>query len=212
LIEYKEGVGNEELNVIDTGCMQPQFSLKEVELFLSQVLHDLISPFSALSAGVDLLMDIPEQEELISLLHCSKQQLSARLSFFRALFGYGGQDSETLRLLESHLSEQQVTYDWTQTPMTKALMALCFWASKQLASKTGHVTVRCIEEEYVIEISDVRLRHVTSEDAILLGEALPTSPRDTYAFFTKMLLMAEDRQLSLYRSSDSLKLSLKKRG
>ena len=61
------------------------FSVSEVSGLVAQIIHDLISPFSAVSAGIEMMP--PHNDEVWSLVFRSKQQLTDLLEVFRDFFG-----------------------------------------------------------------------------------------------------------------------------
>lgn len=189
-------------------------SLKGTQLLLSQILHDLISPFSALSAGMDLLSNHQgKNNDLIGLIQVSKDQLCVRLALFRSLFGYtkSGLDNETYPLLKDYLKEMKIVLPLTipSDISPKIIANCCFWLTKQAISKGGSLEFQA-QGPYRLDISLVTtdIRENSSEDPVLLGHELPASPQTSYAYYLWGLLRQSALQANLQRSRQRLTLSL----
>ncbi|MCG8503858.1 MAG: histidine phosphotransferase family protein [Sphingomonadales bacterium] len=74
-------------------------------ILCSRLCHDLISPASALSNGLELLADEEDpvgRGEVIDLLEQSASRISSRLQFYRLAFGSAGGFAEDLDVREVH--------------------------------------------------------------------------------------------------------------
>ncbi len=70
-----------------------------IDMLLSRLFHDLISPVSATVNGAELISDLGGsgseiEEEALALIGTSARQASERLSFFRVAFGGAGSNSD----------------------------------------------------------------------------------------------------------------------
>ncbi|MEQ8295803.1 histidine phosphotransferase family protein [Oceanibaculum nanhaiense] len=103
-----------------------QIELRVMDLLISRLCHDLISPAGAIVNGIELVEEFGEDgmagedmtAEAMSLVGRSARQLSAKLSLFRVAFGSAGERDnfpvdECRRLLDGYLQEGKVRLDWT---------------------------------------------------------------------------------------------------
>jgi len=70
-----------------------------IDMLLSRLFHDLISPVSATVNGAELISDLGGsgselEQEALALIGTSARQASERLSFFRVAFGGAGSNSD----------------------------------------------------------------------------------------------------------------------
>jgi len=70
-----------------------------IDMLLSRLFHDLISPVSATVNGAELISDLGGsgaelEKEALALIGISARQASERLSFFRVAFGGAGSNSD----------------------------------------------------------------------------------------------------------------------
>lgn len=97
-----------------------QIELRVMDLVISRLCHDLISPAGAIVNGIELVEEFGGDDmadEAMSLVARSARQLSARLSLFRTAFGSAGERGnysaeECRRLLDDYLQESKVRLDW----------------------------------------------------------------------------------------------------
>lgn len=87
------------------------------QLLCSRLCHDLIGPTAAINAGEELIRDGDDGAEARDLIADSARQLTARLSFFRALFSPEGSTAGTSvrdarALVEGFLLGSRVSLDW----------------------------------------------------------------------------------------------------
>lgn len=103
-------------------------SVPLMELMISKICHDLISPVGAVCNGIEILEEMGAQadEEVTNLIAFSARQASARLQAFRMAYGAGGMDSG-IRLEKVHdvfeatlVADKKYTQNWlsdyTMTP------------------------------------------------------------------------------------------------
>lgn len=69
-------------------------SIPYLEILFSRVLHDLVSPVSAVNNGVEFLRDMGDEmgDEALDLIGNSAHQASVRLQAFRLAYGAGGSE------------------------------------------------------------------------------------------------------------------------
>ncbi|MCH2395926.1 histidine phosphotransferase family protein [Oceanibaculum sp.] len=107
-----------------------QIESRVMDLLISRLCHDLISPAGAIVNGIELVEEFGGEDmagndmtgddmtgEAMALVGRSARQLSAKLSLFRVTFGSSGERDnfpaeECRRLLEAYLQEGKVRPDW----------------------------------------------------------------------------------------------------
>lgn len=72
-----------------------QIPLRIMEMLVSKVCHDLISPVSAINNGVELITEVGGDviEEANKLIATSAEQAARRLKYFRVCYGRAGSES-----------------------------------------------------------------------------------------------------------------------
>lgn len=107
-----------------------QIESRVMDLLISRLCHDLISPAGAIVNGIELVEEFGGEDmagddlsgddmtgEAMALVGRSARQLSAKLSLFRVAFGSSGEREnfpaeECRRLLDAYLQEGKVRPDW----------------------------------------------------------------------------------------------------
>jgi histidine phosphotransferase ChpT len=105
--------------------MRMQIEMRVMDLLISRLCHDLISPAGAIVNGIELVEEFGDDGgdeddmtgEAMALVGRSARQLSAKLSLFRIAFGSAGERdnfpaAECRRLLDGYLEEGKVRLDW----------------------------------------------------------------------------------------------------
>ena len=108
-----------------------QIESRVMDLLISRLCHDLISPAGAIVNGIELVEEFGGDDmagddlggddmtgEAMALVGRSARQLSARLSLFRVAFGSSGERDgfpavDCRRLLDAYLHEGKVRLDWS---------------------------------------------------------------------------------------------------
>ncbi|TXG82890.1 MAG: histidine phosphotransferase [Sphingomonadales bacterium] len=176
-------------------------------ILCSRLCHDLVSPAGALSTGLELLQDEPDdamREQCLDLLGSSARQITNRLKFFRMAFGAGAglADSVDVRELQAALNgwfdADKVQVHWMMEtdllPKTaaKLLLNLALLAGESLlrggvlhvAAQRGETTL-----ELAIRAEGPRLRFHEDVHAVLTRDpsAMAVEPRTAPAFLVRML-------------------------
>lgn len=90
-------------------------------LLCSRLCHDLISPVSAVSNGIDILNDEKDadmREQVLDLIKKSALQTSAMVQFYRVAFGSGGGLSDDVELetikktIENFTESKKIKLNW----------------------------------------------------------------------------------------------------
>ena len=98
-----------------------EIDLRVLELLVSKVCHDLVSPVSAINNGVELIEDIGGSvvDEAMKLIGDSAGQASRRLRLFRMAYGRAGSEenipaNDVRQVAEQYLSKSKVTLNWPE--------------------------------------------------------------------------------------------------
>ena len=95
-----------------------------MEAIIGRVSHDLAGAIGAFANTVDLMkMDASFIGESVELLETSAHQLTARLAFFRALFG-AETKSISSDLVCRYLDTLAISVDFKGTPVSRLQLAL----------------------------------------------------------------------------------------
>ena len=88
--------------------------LRVAKLLCSRLCHDLISPASAVNAGLELMEEQPDSDDAMDLIIRSAKQVTRRLAFYRSAFGAGGVTTlpEARKLAAGLLADGNVVLDW----------------------------------------------------------------------------------------------------
>ncbi len=100
--------------------MTSTVDIRVLELLCSRLCHELISPVSAISNGVELMSDDPGDMlgEIIGLLAMSSSQASQRLKFYRIAYGLGGEAASSMGLTDAGtlvrgiVEEEKINLTW----------------------------------------------------------------------------------------------------
>ncbi len=179
-----------------------------LELLCSRLCHELISPVSAISNGLELMGDDPGDMlgEITALLRHSSSQASQRLKFYRIAYGLGGEAEDSLGLndageLVSGIAEEaKVTVSWPDGAdalgrvAVKVLLNTALMAIEALPRGGGINAVVSAGSDLDITIS------ATGEGAQLWQESIAAleagagvdalTPRSVQAYFTRHLVDA----------------------
>lgn len=96
-----------------------QLEVRVLELLVSRLCHDLISPVGAINNGVELMEEMGEDmaDEAIGLIAQSGRQAAGRLQCFRVAYGAAGGQAgmgwnESRAMAEGWLTGGKVALDW----------------------------------------------------------------------------------------------------
>lgn len=97
--------------------LEPQLPISLVEQLMSKLCHDLISPVSAVSNGIELLSSIGSEvlEDTLPLIGQGAQQTTIKLKLFRYAYGMAGQAlpvAEAKPLLKQLADSYKGILDW----------------------------------------------------------------------------------------------------
>src|SRR3990167_7834486 len=126
--------------------METHCPLLLAELLIARLCHDLVTPISAINTGLELFQEtspdhLTESEEILNLIRHSSEIASARLSFFRVAFGYGGERvslGEAKELIEKYFFRSKMEFHWeppfhrdlTLDGWSRLLLTATLWMSE----------------------------------------------------------------------------------
>lgn len=139
-----------------------QIDLRVLELLVSKVCHDLVSPVSAINNGVELIEDIGGSvvDEAMKLIGDSAGQASRRLRLFRMAYGRAGSEEslpvkDVRQVAEQYLLNSKVTLNWPadipsseiseQRGYLKTLLNVVIM-SEEILAYGGVVSLRAVNE------------------------------------------------------------------
>lgn len=185
--------------------MASTVDIRVLELLCARLCHELISPVSAISNGVELMDDESGDMlgEIIGLLAHSSSQASKRLMFYRVAYGYGGAAVESLgladagTLVKNLVEGEKVTVAWPDSGevlgrrATKVLLNSALLGIEALPRGGDMAVTVTVGAEVDIAIL------ATGEGAALRDECIDAlgrdadidalSPRSVQAYFTRHL-------------------------
>ena len=124
--------------------------LRVAKLLCSRLCHDLISPASAVNAGLELMEEQPGNDDALDLIIRSAEQVTRRLAFYRSAFGAGGVTTlgEARDLAAGLLGDGKVVLDWPGgdggpvSPVGAAMLLNLILVAVDTLPRGGAVSVR----------------------------------------------------------------------
>jgi len=209
-----------------------QIELRVMDLLISRLCHDLISPAGAIVNGIELVEEFGEDgmagedmtAEAMSLVGRSARQLSAKLSLFRVAFGSAGERDnfpvdECRRLLDGYLQEGKVRLDWTldrlpPEPGSARLLLLLGIIAAETLPRGGLLRIEGgpVEVRALAQGEGVRLEAAT-EGALEAGMADSGAPaeldaRVAPAYLAGMLAARRGNRVHIVRETGAISLSV----
>ncbi|ETZ06858.1 hypothetical protein P618_200970 [Holospora obtusa F1] len=187
------------------------FSLSDVTGLIAQMMHDLISPFSAISAGIEMMP--PPGDEVWTLIFRSKQQLIELLEIFRDFFGSQSPSVSDAKILLKRIFKDQFICNMPSDALIEVYpritFGLCFWLVKQAVSKKGTIEIRNTPQHIVFSLTQTVILPNCKQDIILMQGKPATSGAEFYAYFVYQLLKEAFLQVHVIRSNQGIILHLK---
>ena len=183
--------------------------LRAAQALVSQILHDLISPYSALSTGLDIVSD--HKGELWKMMILSKNQMGVLLSLFRAIFATGDLPiSETQRLLDQWLEDrfqlQNPVPDQMLGLYPKVVLGIIFWLTQQSMVRKGSLGIRMTSLAVIFSLQSGGIKQDTNQDLILEEGCAEPVPQQSYSYFIYLLLKDQDLRVRVYRKETILEV------
>ena len=124
--------------------------IRVAKLLCSRLCHDLISPASAVNAGLELMEEQPGDDDALNLIIRSAKQVTRRLAFYRSAFGAGGVTTlpEARDLAAGLLADGNVVLDWPGdeggpvSPVGAAMLLNLILVAVDTLPRGGAVSVR----------------------------------------------------------------------
>jgi hypothetical protein len=177
-----------------TSASLPQeSSVGETQLLVSQILHDFISHFTAISTGLD--MPLHMAKEIFPMLLQSRQQLNAYLNVMRFLFAQGdGDDQQGPEMVAQYANSMGVSITVQAQPEAKIMTGLTLWVIKHLFARNQ---TNITWGNRTLHVRSAALQMHTPEWEVLLGNAPCKSPRDSFSAYLARLLNQKNITLEL---------------
>lgn len=189
-------------------------SLELAALLCSRVCHDLISPVGALTNGLEVLADNPDEEmqgHALALIGSSAAQASAKLQFARLAFGAASshaanvESSDAEAVARGLFSALKVTLDWRVPPLmlakdeAKLLLNLVLLASESVP-RGGAITASLEAGDpaaIIVSAEGKGARLGEGARAMLAEDAAEENldPRSVQPFLVRLLAEALGRRL-----------------
>ena len=173
------------------------------EAIVVRVSHDLAGAIGAFANTIDLMkMDASFIGESVDLLETSSHQLTARLAFFRALFGPETKSIDA-NLVKQYLSTLAISVQFTGTLSSRLQLAMVA-AGLELLGTGG--TLDLTDKELII--SGKELHHDSVFIQALMGTDIPCDPKIVSALWLNQIAKEEDLIIRLDAGDDTITLSL----
>jgi len=196
-------------------------------LIASRLCHDLAGPVSALANGAELLeteTDEVVRAEFVAIMGKGAAQLTAKLRFYRLVFGGGAAlpvaAAEARAVLSDYIaSDRQVSLDWRldEEPVARS-MARLLLALAALAAETtdrgGTVCVALSDAGACVEATGMRVVLPRDQRDILTAlefEILPAASRAAFAHLAATLAARLGADVIVREEPGMLSLSVRLR-
>ncbi|WP_102957610.1 histidine phosphotransferase ChpT [Mangrovicella endophytica] len=191
----------------------PEISAPDLAALLaSRLCHDIISPVGAVQSGLELLDEMPGDEESMALVRNSTKSAVAKLQFARLAYGASGSTAAQIDLgdartvAEGLMSFERAELTWNGARayvpknIAKLILNLIVIANASVPrGKTVAVDVESLEPavRVVITATGTPLRVPAKFRALLAGEELaePIDAHGVQPYYT--LLLAKEAGLSV---------------
>jgi hypothetical protein len=179
---------------------QMMYPSDQMRHLMAQVVHDLISAFTSLSAGLDLGPD----PQLWPLVNSARNQLQALLCLMRFLFGSSdGQAQEAQELLNGYAKGMKVALTGVLHSPTRLHVGLGFWLLRQVRP-TQQGTLVLGAQGMTLYGNGLRLGQ---EDLPVLQTGLSAqSPRSSYAYYLAFLAQEAGLSICVQEAQDRIDL------
>lgn len=105
-----------------------QIDMRVMELLISKLCHDLVSPVSAINNGVELIQDIGGSvvEEAMKLINDSGATAARRLRLYRLAYGRAGSEEnlsikDVRQVAEQYLANTKISLVWPENLLTPSI-------------------------------------------------------------------------------------------
>ncbi|WP_236864568.1 hypothetical protein [Candidatus Hydrogenosomobacter endosymbioticus] len=172
--------------------------LASEQFLLSQVLHDVASPMSAILAGIELLSDADDEtrKDVSSLLIRSSMQIRSTFVFLRAVFGYAGRVADfsknVLYAKDFLKATTRITLDIDNVSVSdpfvgQLVFAIVLWFVKKSSTKSGVISAMFYENSIKVSFVSDKIALLSRDEEILTGRSCASSASESYAEYIKLL-------------------------
>lgn len=186
--------------------LQQESTIGETQWLVSQILHDFISHFTAISTGLDL--PIHMATEIFPILLQSRQQINAYLNVMRFLFSQGdGQDLQGPEKIIDYGNTMGVSINIGFPTHHKIMTGLTLWAIKRIFVR-NQTDIRW--EDRLLYVRSPSLAMQVPEIQVLLGHTQCHNVKDSFSAYLARLIHQKKMFLEVsYPSSKELLFCLK---
>lgn len=189
-------------------------------LLASKLCHDIISPVGAVQSGLELLDEMPGDEESMALVRNSTRSAVAKLQFARIAFGASGSSAAQIDLgdarsvAEGLMAFERAAFTWTgaraYVPKNIAKLVLNLVVVANASVPRGRevaVDIEALEPEprITVRATGTPLRVPAKFRALMAGDA-PGEPIDAHSvqsYYTLLLARETGLRIDLALSEDS---------
>lgn len=182
--------------------------VQETQCLVSQILHDFISYFTAISTGLD--MPLHMAKDIFPILIQSRQQINAYLNVMRYVFAQGeGSDQQGEQMMAAYGKTLGILITGRAKSFCKIMTGLILWATKQVH---GRSETTIAYQENTLHVRSSSLKAHSYEMDVLLNLAPCKSPRDSFSAYLARLLQQQELSLTAeYPTQGELILRLQKK-
>jgi histidine phosphotransferase ChpT len=191
--------------------MEMPVDLRVLEMLMSRLCHDLVSPVGAVKSGLELFTEFGDDADgqTMALINGSAEQAAQKLQFFRLAYGQAGSQREAFKLAEA-VNLLTATCGNQRTSIVSAGDAVVSGAGNgklllnmalvvaEALPRGGTITVAAAADALRATAQGVGARlDPAMVDALGLGVSVEAlSPKTVQGYFTGLLVRRADGELS----------------
>ncbi len=173
------------------------------EAIVVRMSHDLAGAVGAVANTLDLIkMDSSFLGDSVELLETSSHQLTARLNFFRALFGAETKSIDRA-LVERYLATLAIKVDFKGEPSNRNHLALIA-VGLELLGVEGHI--KLVQNQ--LTIKGDHLHHDPGYFQALMGSPVPCDPKWVMALWLHEVAVQSNLSVQIAADEETTTLSL----
>ncbi len=195
-------------------------SMDFFQALFSHICHELVSPLSALTTGLDLLEEkIVAEEEIFPILKESLKALRHRLDLFRSALGFNKTIpiNRIYQLIQDLLGPQKkVELLWnlprdysTLLPVSSLLLTALIWISNRAPRGRGILSVNWVGQSIHLVLHAPTVSF-SEHEQLLIETACdhPVDPQSSFTTFLTLLSQKMHYKLSVKKNPEELLLIL----
>jgi hypothetical protein len=172
----------------------PDAFANEIQWLVSQIIHDFISHFTAISTGLD--MPLHMATEIFPMLSQSRQQLNAYLNVMRFMFTQGESTDQNMgiKIVTAYGQSLGIAITGTVNENDKIMTGLTLWAMKHIHNKSQSL-ITLDKNSLHIQHSYVLTPNYDAD--VLLDNALCSSPKDSFSAYLSRLIHQKNLSVTI---------------